>query len=583
MASLPQISRESQVSASQDKENRTKLENRTHYVPKHIGPNVFPNFFLFSRLVRLAHKEHLIAIKDLTYGITADYAQLLTDVLHFRNLLREALHPSAIKRIDRGEEVYVTLVGPAGYEFVVGFFALMALGAAIVPISLDLPVKEASYFATKARAVGIVSANKSLKLAQELETLMQKTSKKSFKSVEIRPHILQPRLSPDQIQVSSDAYLDLNTTGLVIFTSGTTGPPKGACKRRGFFHDVATGFADQYGLQEGDTVLHTLPVHHATGVTVTLIPFLQVGGCIEFRSGGFNVEWTWERFKQGGLTYYSGVPTIYMRLMQYYEQKLSKLPQAQLQEYINGIQGFRALLCGTSALPRSLQHKWTTLRQGRPVLTRYGGTEFGNGFSVGLLSKDVPDGSVGEKAPGIDLVLSNGDEGEVMMRSAIMFSKYLFDPAATQKAHNEDGYFMTGDIARREGKFYFILGRASIDIIKSGGYKISALDIERELLDLEYIAEAMVVGVEDEEFGQRVAAAIVLREGTSSLSLERLRLDLRETLAGYKMPTMIRIVSELRKNATGKVLKKILGPELFPARGHPDVQTWRSRGKEARL
>lgn len=567
----------------QDEGNQTILEDRTYHVPKHIGPNVFPCFFLFNRLVRLAHKEHLIAIKDLTYGITADYAQLLTDVLHFRNVLREVLHPSAIKRIDRGEEVYVTLVGPAGYEFVVGFFALMALGAAIVPISPDLPVKEASYFANKSRAVGIISANKSLNLAQELESLMQRTSKKTFKCVEIRPHILQPRLSPDQIQVSSDAYLDLNTTGLVIFTSGTTGPPKGACKRRGFFHDVATGFADQYGLQEGDTVLHTLPVHHATGVTVTLIPFLQVGGCIEFRSGGFDVAWTWDRFRQGGLTYYSGVPTIYMRLMQYYEQKLSKLPQSELQEYVHGIQGFRALLCGTSALPRSLQHKWTTLRQGRPVLTRYGGTEFGNGFSVGLLSKDVPDGSVGGKAPGVDLKLSHGDEGEVLMRSPIMFSKYLFDPEATQKAHNEDGYFMTGDIARREGKHYFILGRASIDIIKSGGYKISALDIERELLDLPYIAEAMVVGVEDEEFGQRVAAAVVLRDGTEGLSLERLRLDLRETLAGYKMPTMMRVVRELRKNATGKVLKKILGPELFPMEGSPEVQTWRAKRGGVRL
>jgi malonyl-CoA/methylmalonyl-CoA synthetase len=585
MASTLQVSSESQASTIQDEEvERTMLEDRIHYVPRHIGPNVFPNFFLFNRLVRLAHKEHLIAIKDLTYGITADYAQLLTDVLHFRNTLRHTLHSSAIARIDRGDEVYITLVGPAGYEFVVGFFALMALGAAIVPISPDLPVKEASYFVNKSQAVGIVSANKSLRLANDLETQLRGESNKTFKCVEIRPHILHQRLRPDELQVSSDAYLDLNTTGLVIFTSGTTGPPKGACKRRGFFHEVATGFADQYGLQEGDTVLHTLPVHHATGVTVTLIPFLQVGGCIEFKSGGFNVEWTWERFKQGGLTYYSGVPTIYMRLMQYYEQKLSKLPQKELQEYVHGIRGFRALLCGTSALPRSLQQKWTALRQGSPVLTRYGGTEFGNGFSVGISSKSVPDGSVGEKAPGIDLKLSNGDEGEVMMRSAIMFSKYLHDPVATQKAHNEDGYFMTGDIARREGKYYFILGRANIDIIKSGGYKISALDIERELLDLDYIAEAMVVGVEDEEFGQRVAAAIVLQPGGPEfLELEKLRLDLRETLAGYKMPTLTRIVPELRKNATGKVLKKILGPELFPPQGHSDVQTWHSKKEGAKL
>lgn len=93
-----------------------------------------------------------------------------------------------------------------------------------------------------------------------------------------------------------------------------------------------------------------------------------------------------------------------------------------------------------------------------------------------------------------------------------MFSKYLDDPWATARAHDKEGYFRTGDIARREGKYYYIIGRASLDIIKSGGYKISALDTERELLGLPYIAEAMVVGVADEEFGQRVAALISLHE-----------------------------------------------------------------------
>lgn len=171
-----------------------------------------------------------------------------------------------------------------------------------------------------------------------------------------------------------------------------------------------------------------------------------------------------------------------------------------------------------------------------------------------------------------------------------MFSKYLHDPEATAKAHDEDGYFRTGDIARRVGKYYYIVGRASFDIIKSGGYKISALDIERELLGLPYIAEAMVVGVADDEFGQRVAALISLQEeeltddfltsyGNSQhmLTIEDLRRDLRDRLAGYKLPTLLRIVSgELPKTATGKVQKKILGPRFFPPNYHvcADVQQW---------
>lgn len=139
------------------------------------------------------------------------------------------------------------------------------------------------------------------------------------------------------------------------------------------------------------------------------------------------------------------------------------------------------------------------------------------------------------------------------------------------------------------------MGRASVDIIKSGGYKISALDIEREVLALPYVAEVMVVGVPDDEYGERVAAAICLKhEGDlplaerksalQTLSIQKLRQDLRERLAGYKMPTILRIIpGELPKSGTGKVVKKTLGPQFFPPDQYRDVaevQVWeRSKAK----
>lgn len=154
------------------------------------------------------------------------------------------------------------------------------------------------------------------------------------------------------------------------------------------------------------------------------------------------------------------------------------------------------------------------------------------------------------------------------------------DEKATREAHDADGFFITGDIARKEGDYYFILGRASLDIIKSGGYKISALDIEREMLGLEYVSEVLVVGVEDEEFGQRVGAAVSLKDTKSKvLPLSTLRQDLRSKLAGYKMPTLLRVVEgEFPKSATGKVQKKILGPKYFPRNyvEDPEVQVWDS-------
>lgn len=124
----------------------------------------------------------------------------------------------------------------------------------------------------------------------------------------------------------------------------------------------------------------------------------------------------------------------------------------------------------------------------------------------------------------------------------------------------------------------------ALSVLKSGGYKISALDVERAILNLAYIEEVMVVGVPDQEYGQRVAAAVVLKESTDigpSLSLTRLRGDLRSHLANYKAPTLLRMVKDLPKNSSGKVLKKQLGPMLFPDGGHQDVQVWKK--ERARL
>ena len=372
---------------------------------------------------------------------------------------------------------------------------------------------------------------------------------------------------------------------------------KGSVMRRSFVFDCALEIADHYRLNQSDVMLHVLPVHHATGVGINFFPFLIAGARIEFRSGGFDEAWMWERWKEGAadsrrrLTFFSGVPTIYMRMRRHYERTLSKLPVKELSRYTAGARQFRACLCGTSALPKPINDFWTTLMQKR-IVQRYGATEFGAIFKVHLSDENVPDGSVGEAASGVDVKLSEGDEGEVLIKSPHMFCKYLNDPEATAKSHDENGYFKTGDIARREGKYFFIVGRASLDIIKSGGYKISALDIERELLGLPYVGEAMVVGVADEEFGQRVAALISLQDDELTevfkdgggggdlelgLTITKLRRDLRDRLAGYKMPTLLRIVEgELPKTATGKVQKKILGPEFFPVDYHtcPDVQQW---------
>ena len=233
-------------------------------------------------------------------------------------------------------------------------------------------------------------------------------------------------VSPESMIVSSSRYLSDNNAGLLVFTSGTTGPPKGAVMRRGYVHDDAMAVADHYELCSTDVCLHVLPVHHATGLGITFFPFILSGACIEFRSGNFDEEWMWERWRAGGLTFFSGVPTIYMRMMRFYEQILSKLPDPlRKEEYIRGAQQFKAMVCGTSALPKPLQDAWTKIRGGKMILTRYGATEFGAIFKVAMDQEDTPYNSVGAAVPGVDVKLSNGDEGEVLVRSPHMFSKYV--------------------------------------------------------------------------------------------------------------------------------------------------------------
>ncbi|KAK3071403.1 hypothetical protein LTR53_008680 [Teratosphaeriaceae sp. CCFEE 6253] len=566
--------------------------DRTLYIPRHTGRNIFPCHSLFGRLIRFAHASpSRLCVRDANTGREATHLQLLSDVLAMRERVRSQLSTNDQAALDRQDEVYIAVLAPGGYEYTVAMLAVLAIGAAVVPLTVALPAEEALYFTTKSRAAAILVSQGALRLGLALEKLIkERDPRSSFVCIPVAPSTFTSQLHPDQLITSSDPYLSDNAPGVVIFTSGTTGPPKGAVMRRGYTFEGALAVADHYRITPDDVLLHLLPVHHATGLGIMFFPFLISGALIEFKSHGFSPEWTWDRWRQGGITFFSGVPTIYMRMRRYFEQTLSK--QADVDQYLAGARQLRACLCGTSALPKPIADFWTEIL-GKKILLRYGATEIGAVYKVAYDKPDsVPDGSVGTLFAGCDVRLSEGDEGEVLVKSPEMFSKYLFDPEATAAAHTEDGYYRTGDIARREGEHYWIMGRASVDIIKTGGYKISALDIEREILSLPYVAEVMVVGIPDEEFGERVASVVCLKDARDmdqpvlDLTLARLRQDLRARLAGYKLPTILRVAdTELPKSGTGKVVKKVLGPQFFPVdyQSLAEVQVWSPREEQKQI
>jgi malonyl-CoA/methylmalonyl-CoA synthetase len=333
-------------------------------------------------------------------NIERTHLDLLSDVLSLREVLYDALGPNTVESIRQGGEVYIAVLAAGGYEYVVAVLAVIASGAAVVPMTTVLPVEEAAYFVNKSQAAVVLSSSDALDLGMGLEKYVTESSNMDFRCIPIKPSLDTGTICSTDIIISSDRYLDDNGPGVVIFTSGTTGPPKGSVMRRAFTHDFARQVAEHYGLSEDDVLLHCLPVHHATGIGIMLFPPLIAGTTIEFRSGGFDEIWMWDRWRDGAvdpkrrLTFFSGVPTIYMRMRRRYQQVLSKLPTARLAEYVAGARQFRAMLCGTSALPQPINEFWSELLQ-KKILQRYGATEFGAVLKMPIGEMDIPDGSVG--------------------------------------------------------------------------------------------------------------------------------------------------------------------------------------------
>ena len=400
------------------------LRRSIRHDPRQEQDDTLPNTLLFHALLRFANRSpQRIAIRDVNLGIERTYAQLLPDVLSLRRQIRSQLSAATLEKLREEQEIYIANLAPGGYEYTVAFLAILALGAAAVPLSTQVPVDEAAYLLRKSKSIAIVTASTCKTLGASIETYLRANGSPDFQSISILPSLGISLVLAQDILISPTPALDENNAGVIIFTSGTTGPPKGVVMRRSFVYSYALSVADHYQLTETDTILHILPVHHATGVGINFFPFLVSGACVEFRNGSFDASWLWERWQAGGLTFFSGVPTIYIRMMRFYQQKLAILPDPERYQYVRAVRNLRGLLCGSSALPGPIQKFWTDISAGKGILTRYGGTEFGAPFKLGPDDQDVPEGSVGQLEIGLDVKLSGGDEGEILIKSPHMFGR----------------------------------------------------------------------------------------------------------------------------------------------------------------
>ena len=303
-----------------------------------------------------------------------------------------------------------------------------------------------------------------------------------------------------------------------------------------------------------------MPLHHIHGIVNVISCALWVGAICEILPR-FDAQEVWQRLAAGELTLFMAVPTIYVKLIDAWE-KASPAEQKRMSE---GCRKLRLMVSGSAALPVPTLERWKEI-SGHVLLERYGMTEIGMAISNSLEGPRYP-GCVGQPLPGVEARLMElgapapaGTPGEIEIRGPAVFLEYWGKPEETQKSFR-DGWFLTGDVAVQENGIYRILGRSSVDIIKTGGYKVSALEIEAVLLTHPDISEVAVVGVADPVWGERVVAALVLRQG-ASLDIKALRAWGKERLATYKVPQEAIILKELPRNAMGKVskpdLKKII-------------------------
>lgn len=344
---------------------------------------------------------------------------------------------------------------------------------------------------------------------------------------------------------------------LVVYTSGTTGPPKGAVIPRRALATTLDALADAWQWTGDDVLVQGLPLFHVHGLVLGILGPLRRGGSVR-HLGRFSAEGA-ARELNDGATMLFGVPTMYHRIAE-------SLPGDP--ELAKALAGARLLVSGSAALPVH-DHERIAAGTGRRVIERYGMTETLMNTSV-RADGGPRAGTVGVPLPGVELRLVEDDGtpiaaldgesvGEIQVRGPNLFTEYLNRPDATAAAFTEDGFFRTGDMAVRDPDGYVrIVGRKATDLIKSGGYKIGAGEIENALLEHPGVREAAVTGEPDPDLGEHIVAWIVPADPASPPTLDALADHVAGRLAPHKRPRVLRHLDALPRNDMGKIMKRAL-------------------------
>ena len=336
---------------------------------------------------------------------------------------------------------------------------------------------------------------------------------------------------------------------LMLYTSGTTGRPKGACMSHASLTANMDMLEKAWQWRRDDSLLHVLPLFHVHGLLVALHGALHVGASTLMHPR-FDARSTIRDLEAGAATVFMAVPTVYRRVL------------AELGDRVLELSSMRLLTSGSDRLPveafRAIEH-----HLGHRVVERYGMTETGIMLSNPVEGQRVA-GQVGVPLPGVRMRISDpesglptpaGAVGELQTKGPHVFLGYWRDPAKTAASFTGDGWFRTGDLGLLDTAGRFEIKGRSTDLIISGGYNVYPAEVERVLVRHQDVAQCAVVGLPDPDWGEAVTAFVVPNGRPEPDSLIR---HCREFLAPYKSPKRVRLVSSLPRNAMGKVQRKAL-------------------------
>ena len=433
-----------------------------------------------------------------------------------------------------------------GFYYVKTLWAIWIAGGVAVPLCVTHPLPSLEYVLDDTQSSILV-------ISQEFKEVLAPYLQTSNISVIVieeinNQQIAYPILLPP---------IEKHRNALILYTSGTTNKPKGVVTTHKNIEAQISTLINAWEWSSNDRITCVLPLHHVHGIINVVGCSLWAGATCYFTSG-FSPELIFNLIRQGKLNVFMAVPTIYYKLIAYIET-LAMEDQNSLRE---SMKKFRLMVCGSAALPVSVMDKWAQI-SGHQLLERYGMTELGMAIS-NPYHGDRKAGYVGIPLPGVQIKLADENfvqvedqlPGEILVRGDNVFKEYWQRPEATQAAFTNDGWFKTGDVAVIENGYYRIMGRQSVDIIKSGGYKISALEIEEVLRTNKMIQDCAVVGIDDDEWGELIVAAIVLKPEFINDFNDKLLSDwIVNYIASYKKPRRYLILNDLPRNAMGKVVK----------------------------